>query len=586
MLKKFLFIVLPLLAIDVYAQDDFLIRKNTITEAPENIDVANKRVNGLFEMPITCLFIKNSNNNEANTDYELFVDDKLCTKFKGDNTTELKCTGVGDLRNKKIEIKKSVATVLEFVFIQQPVFEIKFGLGPETLVKFDDNGNSENVFKEEAKNIFVTVREPKNSSTTYSVFVDGKPCGDFKGDATNVKVGCNPETDLRGKTITIRDKDGEFGFLTFLLKTNDDGRLKNGNASKLSPAIDEIKSKFPRLAATTYGLQVPAGNRNTAYTGAKYVHIFLDQFGNSIFSTMPQGVANRQYVVHVFYLENANDPNQVAYSVNQTSGEFQDALVFNNAGQLTGFDFRSKDENGVNITYRWANKEFLLSTSTTNIQFEVIRTALKNETNVKQEFETQTLKTYTIKMSKVYHGSFDVGLINSTLENPTFELVTSPTNPSEKVVKKNEGSNRGVVTAMATFYTSPVIMLEKLFGRRDIPDYMLSGRNFLEDHKIYERIYPAIGVGFTDKTLENLFFGFNWEFARGGAVFGGWHYGKVNVYNAPDNFEFEKIPVTTDEFDLRKNNVWKTNFAIGLNLDIMIIRNLFRPAAGSGSESN
>ena len=85
----------------------------------------------------------------------------------------------------------------------------------------------------------------------------------------------------------------------------------------------------------------------------------------------------------------------------------------------------------------------------------------------------------------------------------------------------------------------------------------------------------AVGVGFTDKTLENLFFGFNWEFARGGSIFAGWHYGKVNVYNEPDGFKFEETPVTENEFNLRKDTRWKTKFAIGLNLDIMIIKNLF-----------
>jgi hypothetical protein len=179
-------------------------------------------------------------------------------------------------------------------------------------------------------------------------------------------------------------------------------------------------------------------------------------------------------------------------------------------------------------------------------------------------------------MSKVYHGSFDVGLVNSTLENPTYDLFTSPDDPALKVVKKTNGGDRGLVTAMATFYTSPVILLEKLFGKKSIPNYQLTGRNFLEDHKLYERIYPSVGVGFTDKAFENLFFGFNFEFARGGAIFVGFHYGKVNLFNGGPNFEFEKTPVTEDQFNLYQNSGWRTSFAIGIKLDASIIGNFFR----------
>ncbi len=458
----------------------------------------------------------------------------------------------------------------------QDTIEIRTGKGQDA-IEFDKINNSKTIFNEgDILKIFITVKGKIDNTKTYQLYFNKSKgdCGSsFKGNVKNFESGCGK--DLRGESLSIKDESNNDLFTFFLSKPVE---KKTDPTNILKPAIEEIKSKFSQLSSTVYGLQVPGGNRNTAYTGRKYVHIFLDQFGNNVFSTIPQGISNRQYIVHIFYLENENDPNQVNYSVNQTSGEFQDALVFNNAGQLSTFVYKGGND-GPDVKYRWANKEFLLSTSTTNIQFEVVRTALKDQHVQKQEFETQILKTYTIKMSKVYHGSIDVGLVNSTLANPTYELLTSPSNSNEKVVKENEGSNRGVVTAMATFYTSPIILVEKLLRLKNIPDYQLSGRNFLEDHKIYERIYPAIGVGFTDKTFNNLFYGFNWEFARGGSVFVGWHYGKVNYYNKPDNFKFESTPVTEDEFKLKKNTAWKTKFAVGFNLDIMIIRNLFTGAA-------
>jgi hypothetical protein len=542
-----------------------------------------------FEESISSLFIKcTTSGNEENT-FNLFFDGKKCDGFKGKEFTKaLKCAGETDLRDKKIEVKDGgeTKTLCQITFRKKPTFEIKVAKGGSNVEFNTEDGKSKESFASIISSVYIS-NKLNGDNSTYKLYVSNSECASFLGNEKDKEVSCTMFKDLRGKTIQIRDESGKVPLTTFTLSEKESQTTTNAsanNTSSLKPktsAIDEIKKMFPLLLVNQYGLQIPNENKSTAYTGDKYVHIFLDQFGNNLFSTIPQGISNRQYIVHILYLENSDNPNDVSYSVNQIEGEYQDALVFNNSGQLGTLEFRS----GETINYKWAHKEYLLSTSTTNIKFEVVRTSLKNE--LKNEFESQSLKTYTIKMSKVYHGSFDVGLINSTLENPTFELVTSPTNSAQKVVKINDGSNRGVVTVMATFYTSPIILLESLFSDNDIPRYKLSGRNFLDDHKIYERIYPAIGVGFTDKTLENLFFGFNWEFARGCSIFAGWHYGKVNIYNAPDNFKYEETPVTSDEFNLKKNTAWKTSFAIGLNLDIMIIKNLFRPAnSGSGQSSN
>lgn len=41
------------------------------------------------------------------------------------------------------------------------------------------------------------------------------------------------------------------------------------------------------------------------------------------------------------------------------------------------------------------------------------------------------------------------------------------------------------------------------------------------------------------------------------------------------NFEAGVTPVTNDQFEFYQNTKWKTSTAIGLKLDIMIVRNLF-----------
>ncbi|KIC95491.1 hypothetical protein [Flavihumibacter solisilvae] len=533
-----------------------------------------------FKSPVPSLHIKCKSAGSQKT-FTLVANGKSCSDFKCDNGKELKCSDLSDLRDIKLEIRESGRKLTEFTLLSSREFDVKVSASTP-VVEFTDNV-SVNEYAVEINDFIIKKKSPKNTGESYSININGKPTGKkFTDDGTEFKY--TSTEDLRGANIAIVDSKTEHTYLDFMFKkkegTGEEGGGNGGDGGDggavsgkfpATSAIQEIQKDYPSLVATQFGLQVPNGNRKTSYSGRKYVHIFLDQFGNNIFSTIPQGISNRQYVVHIYYFQPKNDPNTISYSLNQTAGEFQDALVFNNAGQA-GMSLFAKED----IHYEWATKEFLLRTSTTNIQFDVIRTFIKSQSAQKYEYETQTLKSYTIAMSKVYHGSFDIGLINTTLKNPTYEFVASPTNSSEKVVKEVEGSNRGVVTVMATFYTSPVVLIESLFKGKEIPNYKLTGRNFLEDHKIYERIFPAIGVGFTDKTLENLFFGFNWEFARGGAIFVGAHYGKVNVFNAPAGFEFEKSPITEDQFNLYKNNEWKVDFAFGINVDMLIIRNLFR----------
>jgi hypothetical protein len=152
----------------------------------------------------------------------------------------------------------------------------------------------------------------------------------------------------------------------------------------------------------------------------------------------------------------------------------------------------------------WKEEVFPLGIATDDIAFEIIATTVDDKTKpVKVVLETQT-----IKMSPVYHASIDFGLINSQLQNPTFTLTDAPDGSGNKVVKESDRSPKGIVTVMATFYTSPVVIIEEIFQKglkKKIPSYKLTGRSFFDDHSFFERIYPTVGVSVSSKTFENLF---------------------------------------------------------------------------------
>jgi len=342
-------------------------------------------------------------------------------------------------------------------------------------------------------------------------------------------------------------------------------------------AVQFLGGLFPTIASKDFGLTVQSSSiPNYPYIGDDYTHIFLDQFGNSLLGVIPQGISNRQYIVHIVYFANRNSPSQISYSINQTKGSFSSALVFNNAGQIGNFktEGTTVPPPPAPITYIWAHQEFPLRPSTDNIEFEVSRNILNNQSPV--GLDPTMVGKRTIEMAKVFHGSFDVGLIKTDLANPTYTLVPSVSDANQTVVKATNPGSKVVVTAMATFYTSPIILLEKYLFGVDIPNYKLTGRNFLDDHKIYERIFPALGVSLTDKAFKNVFLGLNWEIARGASVFAGVHYGEVNTFNTNNNFKFEDTVINEAEFNLRTNTKWKSAFAIGANLDLIVVMNLFK----------
>ncbi len=353
--------------------------------------------------------------------------------------------------------------------------------------------------------------------------------------------------------------------------------VATSNRFPATSAVQELARAFTGINPSDFGLTVTSTTlTNYAYLGDQYSHIFLDQFGNSLLGAIPQGISNRQYVVHIIYLTDSSMPAKISYSVKQTKGSFSSSIVFNNAGQLGSFGVQgvTGQVSPPAITYIWVHQEFLLRTSTDNIEFEVSRNILNTQGLL--TLETSVVAKHTVEMSKVFHGSFDIGLISTHLENPTLTLVPSVSDPNQTVVKRTRTPDRGIVTAMATFYTSPIILIEKYLLRKDIPNYKLTGRNFLDDHKIYERIFPAIGVSISDQTFKNLFLGLNWELARGACVFVGWHYGEINYFREDNNFKYEETVINQAEFDLRSSKKWDYGFAIGANLDLLVVTNLFK----------
>ena len=121
------------------------------------------------------------------------------------------------------------------------------------------------------------------------------------------------------------------------------------------------------------------------------------------------------------------------------------------------------------------------------------------------------------------------------------------------------------------YYWKPTIdwVSGKLKGKSNIT----RGRDILKEATFWERLNPTFGVAINSEWRENFFFGGNFEFARGGSISAGWHYGKVQKL-ADSNFKPGIDVYTGTKEDIKLTDSWQTGFFFGITLDTRIFNKI------------
>jgi len=383
--------------------------------------------------------------------------------------------------------------------------------------------------------------------------------------------------DIRG-AVSILGADSTEVASFSLPKGADEGHQQTGAAGN-GPSIVLPKEKTATQYIFARMRILPNGRptSNTRFGGPGYTHLFFDQNGNSLIHSIPVGVARTKYVVHIIYLVPKNNPMNVDYKVVQDPADIDEGIVIQNDGSLqNNLVLHSLKPTDKDLEFEWRHYEIDLTPSSNDIKFDIVRSGYQLNNNNLEMSPPVTVASRMIKMKKIYHGTIEVGIVQTNVENPTYALFTSPADASQKVVKRTGDGKRILATAMYTFYLSPVVLIEKLFQPSKVQNYRIEGRSFVDDHKIYERIYPSIGIGLNDRLLDNVFLGLKFEFIRGGSFFAGYNRSKVNVFEAGGSFKFGDTPITQESFDIKSTTRWKGGFCFGLNLDVRIVMNLFQ----------
>lgn len=176
-----------------------------------------------------------------------------------------------------------------------------------------------------------------------------------------------------------------------------------------------------------------------------------------------------------------------------------------------------------------------------------------------------------VRINSLYNVAIGASFVSTDLEKPSFDVFPVTGTTSNTINTVNNGS-RTLATFNVIYYWKPTIdwVTGELKGKSNIT----RGRDILKEATFWERLNPTFGVAINSEWSENYFFGLNFEFARGGSISAGWHYGKVQEL-ADSNFKLGTDVYTGTKEEIKLTDTWRTGFFFGITLDTRIFNKMF-----------
>lgn len=277
-------------------------------------------------------------------------------------------------------------------------------------------------------------------------------------------------------------------------------------------------------------------------------YICVDPYGN-IIGRKPVNLDQDDEVIFLVVVPEVKYDD---YSIDDNDAEYAPTdLAFRPADAITN----NVQSGNVDEPIKYTIREFIKGPYTSsNVVF-----------NVKKD--GATVSTFTIHINPLYHVAIGVSYVSSNLENPTFDVVPLADSSGLNTIQRFNNTNRTLITFNVIWYWWST--LKYLQG-----DPLTRGRDVLKEPNLITRINPTFGVSLKGNLQENFFAGLTFEFARGGSICAGWHYGKVTQLS-DRNFELGSTAFAGTQADIRTEEVWKWGQFIGITLDTRIFNRLF-----------
>jgi hypothetical protein len=282
--------------------------------------------------------------------------------------------------------------------------------------------------------------------------------------------------------------------------------------------------------------------RNIITDNNRTIHIFLYEDGNLLVGGYPTTATERdKFQVHL-YVESTNSDEYLL----EYTGTYSPSLNIQSKNALVFV--------GVGIPPPPVPMHFaVLGPFTGNLQITVKHQTPTGSYNA--------IASTTIVIAKTVHVSIGSGLIYSSLKNPD-NIKKVPINGStDSTLIADDVHGRGMLTIMATFYPG---------GRSNL---FIPSKAFKDHFGI--TVGTAIAAG--SSNFKDLFLGIQYDFAAGGSVVSGLHYGRRQMINDIDYKEFEFGETKfTGKLEDKLYKDWSPGFYIGVQVDSRIFSQLFK----------
>jgi hypothetical protein len=290
-------------------------------------------------------------------------------------------------------------------------------------------------------------------------------------------------------------------------------------------------------------------SKTNLYLEKNTVHIFIDENGNLIETGIPT-TAKENYIYQLHLLVESNNIGKASYKFTY-DGKYQPKF---------NIEKKSEELTKLNASENLEEPEIV------EIPFAKIgpftdEFTLKLE-KIPNNKDKEVLLNNKVHVAKLYHVSVSTGLLATTLKNPQ-NIEFMQMSDRDTTLVADDPETRGILTIMATYYPK--------------------GRSFLfpPSGGIFNlsRFGVQVGARLDNKIAENFFFGFSHDFARGGAISYGAHFGRRNYVAGHKNFNFG-----VDKFDLPELNVkkeWQVGIYFGIVIDTRVAIELFKSLGAS-----
>jgi hypothetical protein len=349
------------------------------------------------------------------------------------------------------------------------------------------------------------------------------------------------------KTLRIRNNESEFAIIVIKWEEINNKRNQEGTENASSEYREIILQSFKNNESFS---------KPYNYKKNK-IDLFFNENGR-LLNCLPVNVdQNDIFLLHIICKKDDNE----RYRVNIVEGLYAPAdLSIRPFDKMIVTKSETTGNKGepIKIEYEAITLQSGPFTSD-NFTFQIAYDSINNE--------TYNGPPYTIKINKLYHVGVGISMIRTGLENPDFRI--APLDSGTNTIESYDNGARTLLTFNVIWYWS--ILQQNPRG-----SVITNGRDVLKDEPTWSfgRLFPTIGVSFDNKCSENFFAGFVYEFARGGSLIAGVHYGKVKELS-DRNFVLNKTPFTGTNDDIRINNVYKPAFFFGINIDTRIFNTLF-----------